>query len=69
MDDLIKALQIFRTKFNTKWPTHCKHDVLTICGNYNKEMFTADEIAELDKLGFFWNESEDCFQSFRYGSC
>ncbi len=64
MDDLIKALQIFRKYTDTKYPTHCEHDVLYIM--CDPEKVSAKDKMTLDELGFF--VSEDTFQSFRYGS-
>lgn len=69
MDDLIEALTLFESKFNTSHPTHCEHDELIICGEYSLEMFSDKEIARLDELGFFWSEADECFKSFRFGSC
>jgi hypothetical protein len=67
MKDLIKALQIFLKYGNPNYPTHCEHDVLAIMeiapGDVSKE-----DKAELDTLGFFVDESEDCFISYKFGS-
>lgn len=68
MDDLIAALQIFRKYGNPKWPTHCEHDVLTICGISPDDVSKEDK-AKLDELGFFVDEEEECFCSFHFGSC
>lgn len=65
MDDLITALQLFRTKANPSNPTYCEHDTLTVC--VDPELFSAEELSQLDALGFFPSE-EGCFQSFRFGS-
>ena len=67
MENLIKALQIFLKYGNPKYPTHCEHDQLSIM-EITKEMVSDEDIEELDKLGFFWSESEECFISFKYGS-
>ena len=69
MGDLIKALQILLKYGNPKHPTHCEHDTLTICEIKPSEV-SAEDIAELDKLGFFISDEADgFFQSFRFGSC
>jgi len=65
MSDLIKALQIFIKYGDPYAPTHCEHDVLTVC--INPEDVSEQDKLELDKLGFFVGEY-DCFQSFRFGS-
>ena len=68
MADLIEALQIFLKYNNPKWPTHCEHDVLTICGVTPSEVSDEDK-KRLDELGFIVSEDYgECFQSFRFGS-
>jgi len=67
MEDLIKALQIFLKYKNELWPTHCEHDTLYIIG-IDKDMVSDEDTEELDKLGFFWSDSEGAFISFRFGS-
>ena len=65
MSDLIKALQIFLKYGDPQWPTHCEHDVLSIAeiGKVSPE-----DTAALEALGFLWDESEDSWISFRFGS-
>jgi len=67
MRDLIKALQIFLKYGNPDYPTHCEHDVLTIVGIDPDDVSEEDKII-LDGLGFFEEEEEGAFQSFKYGS-
>jgi hypothetical protein len=67
MEKLIKALQIFLKYGNPAFPTHCEHDELTICG-IEPGKVSKEDIKELDELGFFISEEDDCFKSFRYGS-
>lgn len=66
MKDLIEALNIFLKYGNPRNPTHCEHDVLTICIEPNA--VSAEDKRRLDELGFFVGHYEDCFQSFRFGS-
>lgn len=66
MENLIKALQIFLKYGNPEWPTHCEHDVLTICGIDPDDVSDEDK-KTLDELGFFEGD-EDAFQSFKFGS-
>lgn len=66
LSKLIEALQIFLKYGDVSYPTHCEHDVLTVCVDPSK--VSDEDKAKLDELGFFVNSSEDCFQSFRYGS-
>lgn len=66
--DLIKAIQIFDKYMHEDFGcfTNCTHDVLTVAVPYDE--VTAEDRAELDKLGF--NKDEyGCFRSFLYGSC
>lgn len=66
LDGLIEALQILRKYGNPDNPTHCEHDILTICGIDTTEVSKEDK-KKLDTLGFFEGE-DNSFQSFRYGS-
>ena len=69
MGDLVKALQIFLKYGDSRRPCHCEHDILTICGEeYTKDNISEEDVVELDRLGFFWDEEEDAFQSFKFGS-
>lgn len=67
MENLIKALQIFLKYGNPNYPSHCEHDVFSI--NINPELVSNKDKEELEELGFFVNDEEECFESFRYGSC
>lgn len=67
MEDLIKALQILLKYGNPPYPTSCGHDELTICGIEPSKVSEEDK-KELDELGFFVAEEDDCFRSFKYGS-
>ena len=66
MDDLIKALQIFRKYDNHEWPTHCNHDVLHVI--IDPDDVTTEDIKILDGLGFIANDDDDGFISYRFGS-
>lgn len=66
LDGLIEALQILRRYGNPGYPTHCEHDVLTICG-IDPDDVSDEDTARLDEIGFFVGEY-DSFQSFAYGS-
>lgn len=71
MKDLIKALQIllkYADEDNYS-PTNCSHDQLAICAGIDLIDVSEEDVKELDKLGFFWSESSECFLSFRFGSC
>jgi len=67
MNDLIEALSIFARYKCEKYPTHCEHDVLIIM-SVTRDEVSADDAKRLDALGFFWSESEEYWQSFRFGS-
>jgi hypothetical protein len=67
MQDLIKALQIFAKYTDAYAPLHCSYDKLTICEVSIDDMHS-DDIAAVQALGFDWDEGEDCWYSFRFGS-
>ena len=68
MEKLIKALQIFLKYDNPQFPTHCEHDELWICGDFDPEKMSAEDLAELEKLEFTWDENDDSFKSYWFGS-
>jgi hypothetical protein len=70
MSDLIEALQILLKYGNPKFPTHCEHDVLNVMGIPPADVSEEDK-EKLEKLGFFVSVGyeEECFRSFRFGSC
>ena len=67
MDDLIEALQIFRKYANEKWPTVCEHDVMYIV-NVHANDVSEEDIEKLYELGFFWDDENESFESFKFGS-
>jgi hypothetical protein len=67
IEKLIAALQIFLKYGNPDSPTHCEHDVLTVCG-IEPSKVSEEDTRELANLGFFIDMSEDCFKSYRFGS-
>lgn len=67
MKDLIEALTIFAKYKNEYAPTHCEHDVLWVVGISFEEVSEEDR-AKLEALGFFWSDSDESWQSFRFGS-
>lgn len=67
MENLIKALQIFLKYGNPEWPTHCEHDVLYV--NIEFDLVSEEDKAALDELGFFEDEDNGKFMSYKFGSC
>lgn len=65
MDELIKALQIFRKYGNPDNPTHCEHDELYIM--IDPELVSSEDVAALEELHFSPNDV-DGFSSYRFGS-
>jgi hypothetical protein len=65
MDDLIKALTIFRKYGNPNYPTHCEHDALFVL--IDADLVSESDKKELDDLGFVVN-SNGQFTSYRFGS-
>jgi hypothetical protein len=69
MEDLIKALQILLKYANDdRCPTNCEHDQMYIGCGIEQDKISKEDIAELDELGFFWDDESDGFISFRFGS-
>lgn len=66
MEDLIKALQIFLKYGNKKYPTSCEHDILYV--DIDPGVVSYEDKKTLDELGFFVDDENDCFASFKYGS-
>lgn len=70
MKDLIEALTILLKYANDdRNPTYCEHDILYICAGIELDKVNEQDLQRLDELGIFWSHSDDCFISFRYGSC
>lgn len=65
MSKLIEALQILLKYGDPDYPTHCEHDVLTICG-IDPAVVSGEDRAALGALGFF--VGDEAFQSYRFGS-
>lgn len=69
MSDLIKALTIlskYMTPSELKYPTNCDHDILMVC--CRKQLLSDEDMAELEKCSFEWNDEYDCWTSYRFGS-
>ena len=69
MEDLIKALHIFMKYSDTKYPTHCEHDIMYIRGGITADDVSAEDQVELEELGFHYDDDADCFASYKFGSC
>ena len=67
LSKLIEALQVLNKYGDPAYPTHCEHDELTICGIDPADV-SEEDTKKLDELGFFVDEDDECFRSFRYGS-
>lgn len=68
MDDLIEALQIakkYANEYKLSHPTHCEHDEMWLC--IDASAVNEEDKKRLEELSFF--EDDDCFKSFRFGSC
>jgi len=68
MKQLIEALTIFLKYDDSRFPTHCEHDELWIVGDYDPERMSAEDLETLDSLGFNWDENDESFKSYRFGS-
>ena len=68
MKDLIEALTIFQKYTGPEDSlTSCEHDVMYVC--VDPGTVGEADIARLDVLGFKADRRNQCFQSYRYGSC
>jgi len=67
MADLIEALQIFAKYKSVDYPTNCSHDFLAIMA-VGREEPSAEDLARLGELGFYWSSEHDCWGSSRFGS-
>lgn len=69
MGQLIEALQIMFKYGNPSSPTHCEHDLLTICGIDPRDV-SKEDTKKLEELGFYTSDEygESQFHSFKYGS-
>ncbi len=67
MSNLIEALQIFLKYGDPIRPTHCSHDELLVCTS--PTLVSDEDKSRLKELGFFPCDSDDCFKSYRFGSC
>jgi hypothetical protein len=66
MENLIKALQIFLKYANPTFPTHCEHDVLYV--NIDYESVSEEDRDILSDLGFYHDEENGNFKSYKFGS-
>lgn len=70
MKDLIEALTILLKYANEdRRPTNCSHDEFFVGAGIELENVTDEDISRLDELGFFWDEDNEGFYSYRFGSC
>lgn len=70
MKDLIKALQILLPYCNdTRNPTNCSHDEFFVGAGIQLHLVSEADIAQLEELGFDWNDEYEGFTSYRFGSC
>lgn len=69
LDELIRALTLLNKYGNPSYPTHCEHDILTICG-IDPSIVSDDDKKKLDSMGFFVSTEygDEAFASYRYGS-
>jgi hypothetical protein len=66
MDNLIKALTIFRKYGNPAYPTHCEHDIMYVM--IDPITVSEEDKATLDDLGFRPDNEMNNFSSYVFGS-
>jgi hypothetical protein len=65
--EIIEAMQIFQKYGEVDYPFHCEHDELTVVVDPAK--VSKEDRKRLKELGFEKDKENDCFYSFKYGSC
>lgn len=69
LTELIEALTILNKYGDPAYPTHCEHDVLTICGIDPADVSEEDkEVLERKGFSVSTEYGEEAFLSYRYGS-
>lgn len=66
MKDLIEALTILLKYGDPRRPTGCDHDILYINDEVDVTKVSAEDLAQLEELGFSVEEGQ--FVSHRFGS-
>lgn len=64
--DFIEACQIFLKYGDIAYPFACEHDILYVF--YDGSVMSDDDLDRLELLGFNWDDDEQHFYSFKYGS-
>ena len=67
MKDLIEALTIFSKYTDTRCPTICSHDMLSIAG-VDREQVSEEDRKRLEELDFIWDDDDEFYFSYRFGS-
>lgn len=67
MSDLLEAIKIFLKYGNPHCPTDCKHDIMYV--DINPELVSKEDILLLEGFGFFVDDDDECFYSYRFGRC
>ncbi len=68
LSELIEGLQIFLKYGDVGWPTHCEHDEMWICNLDADATISPEDHTRLEELGFEWDEDDDCYKSYSFGS-
>lgn len=74
MKDLIEALTIFLKyvepdSYQSKFPTHCEHDIMYINCSTEPNDMADEDAARLGELGFDYSEDNYGWYSYAFGSC
>lgn len=65
MEKLTKSLQIFLKYGDIENPFVFEYGIIKVLGYYPKNMCKQD-VLDLEKLGFIWEGSRQCFSCFEY---
>lgn len=65
-DLVVGLVMLARSQTNAISPLHCEHDQLTVMAD--RSNLTDEDVEKLSELGFEYDEGDETFYSFRFGS-
>lgn len=68
LSQLIEALQIVLKYGDIEWPTHCEHGEMWLANVDAQATFSPEDHARLAGLGFYYDEDDECYKSYSFGS-
>ncbi len=68
LSELVEALTIFLKYGDVAWPTHCEHDEMVIANLHECATISPEDHTRLEELGFGWDEDDERYKSYAFGS-